>query len=277
MNKLGICSWTLGISDIKVLMEKVKTLGLDGVQFSGDWRDYNAKEVRAAADLFDLEIFAIDPFNCEPPEPENANVSSAIEFYKNVIDFAVETNTPWVTLQGLPKWTNNCNTRQECWEMLVHCCKTLDAYAQLKKVKIAYECVNRYESSMIHTSEKANQLIAAVGHRNFGLILDSFHMHIEESDPAEALKNSKDILFSYHISDSNRSGIGRGQVDFVKHHSVLEDIGFEGPVMIEVVLPELVPRSTPKNDLERERLDEEIRRSVRVWRNLKEKEYFKEI
>ena len=273
MNKLGICSWTLGISDIRVLMEKVKTLGLDGVQFSGDWRDFNAEEVREAADLFDLEIFAIDPFNCEPANPEQANATAAIEFYKNIIDFAVETNTPWVTLQGLPKWTANCSTGEECWEMLVHCCKTLDAYAQLKKVKIAYECVNRYESSMIHTAEKARELIEAVGHHNFGLILDSFHMHIEEPDPIEALKYSKDFLFSYHISDSNRSGIGRGQVDFVKHHAVLEEIGFEGPIMIEVVLPDLVPTSTPRNDLERERLDEEIRRSVRVWRNLKEKKH----
>ena len=273
MSKLGVCSWTLGITDINALMEKVKSLGLDGVQFSGDWRNYKAQEVRDAAALFNLEIFAIDPFNCEPPEPEQANTEAAIEFYKNIIDFAVEVKAPWVTLQGLPKWTVNCGNSNDCWEMLVHCCKTLDAYAQLKKVKIAYECVNRYESSMIHTAEKARELIKAVGHKNFGLILDSFHMHIEEPDPVEALKNSKDVLFSYHISDSNRSGIGRGQVDFVKHHAVLEEIGFEGPIMIEVVLPDLVPTSTPRNDLERERLDEEIRRSVRVCRNLKEKKH----
>jgi len=110
-----------------------------------------------------------------------------------------------------------------------------------------------------------------VGHRNFGLILNSFHMHIEEPDPLEALRKSEKLLFSYQISDSNRSGIGRGQVDFVKHHGVLEEIGFDGPIIIEVVLPELVPGNTPKTALERERLDEEIRRSIRVWENLKEK------
>ncbi|MCL6218580.1 sugar phosphate isomerase/epimerase family protein [Zunongwangia pacifica] len=273
MGKLGICSWILGISDINKLMEKVKSLGLDGVQLSGDCRQYDAKEVRDAADLFNLEIFAIDPFNCEPPEPQQANIETAVAFYKDVIDFAVQVKAPWVSLQGLPKWTINCNTANDCWEMLVHCCKTLDAYAQLKKVKIAYECVNRYESSMIHTAEKGMELIKAVGHRNFGLVLDSFHMHIEEPDPIEALRKAKGLLFSYHISDSNRSGIGRGQVDFVKHHAVLEEIGFEGPIMIEVVIPELVPTHTPKTALERERLDEEIRRSIRVWQNLKEKKH----
>ena len=58
MSKLGVCSWILGISDINALMEKVKMLGLDGVQLNGDWSNYNAKEVIEAADLFDLEIFA---------------------------------------------------------------------------------------------------------------------------------------------------------------------------------------------------------------------------
>ena len=273
MSKLGICSWILGISDINTLMEKVKSLGLDGLQLSGDGRKYNAKEVREAADLFNLEIFAIDPFNCEPPEPHNANKETAVAFYKDVIDFAVDVKASLVNLQDLPKWTINCNNDSECWDLLVHCCKTLDAYAQLKKVKLAYECVNRYESSMIHNAENGIELIKAVGHQNFGLILDSFHMHIEESDPIEAIRKSKDVLFSYHISDSNRSGIGRGQVDFVKHHAVLEEIGFEGPIMIEVVLPELVPTNIPKTALQRERLDEEITRSIRVWQNLKEKKH----
>tara|TARA_Y100001960_G_scaffold266530_1_gene290266 strand:- start:237 stop:1061 length:825 start_codon:yes stop_codon:yes gene_type:complete len=271
MSKLGVCSWILGISDINALMEKVKMLGLDGVQLNGDWSDYNAKEVIEAADLFDLEIFAIDPFDSVPPAQGQANAETAIAFYKNIIDFAVQVKASWVNLQGLAKWTVNCKDPKECWEMLVHCCKTLDAYAQLKKVKIAYECVNRYESPMIHTAEKAMELIKAVGHRNFGLILNSFHMHIEEPDPLEALRKSEKLLFSYQISDSNRSGIGRGQVDFVKHHGVLEEIGFDGPIIIEVVLPELVPGNTPKTALERERLDEEIRRSIRVWENLKEK------
>lgn len=268
MNKLGISSWTLGIVDIAELMEKVKSLGLDGIQFSGDGRKYSAKELREAAKQFQLEIFAIDPFNCSPSNSEEANADSAIEFYKKIIDFAVEAHAPWVTLHGLPNWTVNCDNDQACWDMLIHCCKTLDAYAQLKKIKLTYECVNRYESKMIHTAEAGIQLIHDVGHTNFGLILDSFHMHIEEPDPVEALRKSKQILCSYHISDSNRAGIGRGQVDFVKHHEILQEINFDGPVIIEVVLPELAPTTTPRNALERERLDEEIRRSVRVWRNL---------
>ena len=69
-------------------MEKVKMLGLDGVQLNGDWSDYNAKEVIEAADLFDLEIFAIDPFDSGPPAKGQANAETAIAFYKNIIDFS---------------------------------------------------------------------------------------------------------------------------------------------------------------------------------------------
>ncbi|MDN3594570.1 sugar phosphate isomerase/epimerase family protein [Zunongwangia endophytica] len=274
MNKIGVCSWILGIEDPHEMMEKVKLLGLDGIQFSGDWRNYDAKEISAAADHFQIEIFAIDPYNCAPPILENANKSSAIEFYQKIINFAVEANVAAVNLQGLPQWTINCSNREECWEMLVDCCKTLDAYAQLKKVKLVYECVNRYESSMIHTVTQGLNLINAVGHTNFSLILDSFHMHIEETDPIEAIRDAADFMYSYQISDSNRSGIGRGQVDFVKHHAILDELDFEGPIMIEVVLPELVPNDTPKDAAQRERLDEEIRRSVRVWRNLKDSENY---
>ncbi|WP_106476881.1 sugar phosphate isomerase/epimerase family protein [Phytohalomonas tamaricis] len=267
MDKLGICTWTLGIDDLHALMSKIKTLGLDGVQFCADGRQYQAEELRACVDEQGLELFAIDPFDCAPDDPEKASAEGAIAYYREVIDFAAASGAPAVTLQGLGQWTTNCDSDDEAWQRLVECCKALVPYAQKHGITPMYEVVNRYEMPLIRTAAEGRRLVAEVGDE-LGLIPDSFHMNIDEADPCQALRDSAEWLVSYHISDSNRAGIGSGHINFPAQHRVLRQIGFSGPVMIEPVLPPLTPTTTPRSAAERDALDDEIHRSVATWRAL---------
>lgn len=266
MNLLGICTWTLGIDEPEAMISKARELGLDGIQFCGTPSQYDAHELRALAHAQGMQIFAIDPFDCAPEDPTQATAEGAIAFYRQAIDFARDAGAPWVTLQGLSAWTQNCENENAAWERLVSCIRTLETYATSQDIRLVYEVVNRYEVPMIRTFDECMRLLSDVGSSRIGILLDSFHMNIDETDPCAVIRRCGSRLASYHISDSNRGGIGSGHIDYLAQHRALQDIGFDGPVMVEIVLPHLTPTTTPRNSEERSRLDEEIRRSVRIWR-----------
>lgn len=268
INELGTCSWTLGIDDPKLLFKKVKGLGLDGLQFSGDGRQYKAQDIKAAAETCGMKIFAVDPFDCKPEAGQEATAEAAIIYYKRyVIDFAVEAGSPWVTIQGLTQWTKNCSTETAAWQRLVNCCIELDKYAVQKNIRLVFEAVNRYESPMVRTAAECLRLLSDIGNTDIGVVLDSFHMNIEEHAACDALQLVNKKLVSYHVSDSNRGGIGSGHIDFLAHYTKLKEIGFNGPVMIELVLPYLSPSTPPRNQTQSVQLDQQIKSSISLWKS----------
>ncbi|MGO7418103.1 TIM barrel protein, partial [Rhizobium ruizarguesonis] len=52
---------------------------------------------------------------------------------------------------------------------------------------LAVEPLNRFESYVMCTTQQAIELLDAVDHPAIQLMLDTFHMHIEESSIAEAI------------------------------------------------------------------------------------------
>jgi 3-dehydroquinate dehydratase type I len=264
---ISVVTWTLGITDAVEVTKKAMELGLDGIQYAGDHRDVKPQDLRDQAEAAGLKIIAIDPFNAAPSNPSEACEASAIEFYKQVVDFAVAAGAERVTLHGLSLWTRNCPDRQAARERLVSCCKAVDAYAQDRGVGTLYEVCNHYEVPLIHTAAECRDLMRDIGGQNMGMILDSFHMNIDERSPLDALRDNIDSLAIYHISDSGRGGIGSGHIDFKAQHDVLMSSGFKGEIAIEPVLPYLTPSTPPRSQMDCEALDHEIQTSVAQWRS----------
>ena len=86
-------------------------------------------------------------------------------------------------------------------------------HARRRDVRIVYEVLNRYESHLVNTGRAALALIERVGADNLGVLLDAYHMNIEEAAPAAAIRAVGDRLGLFHVADSNREGIGRGHTD----------------------------------------------------------------
>jgi D-psicose/D-tagatose/L-ribulose 3-epimerase len=99
------------------------------------------------------------------------------------------------------------------------------------------EVLNRYEAHLVNTASEALAFVDEVGADNVGLLLDAYHMNIEESQPAAALRQVGDRLWLYHAADSNRQGIGRGHTDFSAQMAALGDIGYDGPIILECTAP----------------------------------------
>jgi sugar phosphate isomerase/epimerase len=69
-----------------------------------------------------------------------------------------------------------------------------------------------------------------VGAENFGLLLDTFHMNIEEPSIESSIRACGDRIFHFHVADSNRWHPGAGHLDFASILSALRETGYGGYV-----------------------------------------------
>jgi sugar phosphate isomerase/epimerase len=119
-------------------------------------------------------------------------------------------------------------------------------------VRFAIEPINRYETNLVNTVQSGLQLLENIGRKNVGLLLDTFHMNIEEASMTESIRASREHLFHFHVADSNRWHPGAGHVDFRSVLDTLHEIGYSGFVSAEI-LP------LPDSDLAAKRAIEYLR------------------
>ncbi|MBC8264349.1 MAG: sugar phosphate isomerase/epimerase, partial [Anaerolineales bacterium] len=107
------------------------------------------------------------------------------------------------------------------------------ARAQELGLRLAIEVLNRYESHLLNTSEEAVRFVEEVGAPNVGLLLDAYHMNIEEADLGSAIRTAGEHLALFHAADSNRQAVGRGHTDFLGVMLALKNIGYNGSIIVE--------------------------------------------
>ena len=107
--------------------------------------------------------------------------------------------------------------------------------AEDESVKLAIEPINRYETDLLITVESALKFVNVLNRDNVGLLLDTFHMNIEEASPVDSIYQTRHRLFHFHIADSNRWYPGAGHINFgdIKNH--LDQIGYQGFLSAEIL------------------------------------------
>jgi D-psicose/D-tagatose/L-ribulose 3-epimerase len=111
----------------------------------------------------------------------------------------------------------------------------LAAEAAEAGVVLAIEPLNRFETNFLNTVEQG---IAFCGHlksRGAGLLLDTFHMHIEEKDTGAAIRAAAaaGVLSHFHASENDRGVAGTGQVDWTGASRALGGARYDGWVVLE--------------------------------------------
>jgi D-psicose/D-tagatose/L-ribulose 3-epimerase len=100
-------------------------------------------------------------------------------------------------------------------------------------VRLALEPLNRYETSLVNTVEQALELIGRVDLPSLGLCLDTFHLHIEEKDPAAATRAARGHVAHVQACGTDRGTPGSDQFGWDTFLDALDDAGYAGPLCIE--------------------------------------------
>jgi D-psicose/D-tagatose/L-ribulose 3-epimerase len=100
-------------------------------------------------------------------------------------------------------------------------------------ILLAVEPLNRFESDVLCTTQQAIELLDAVDHPAIKLMLDTFHMHMEEASIAEAIRLGGVHLVHFQANENHRGFPGTGSTDWVAVGRALHEVGYKGPVSLE--------------------------------------------
>lgn len=112
--------------------------------------------------------------------------------------------------------------------------KKLGSFAKKSGVELLVEPINRYEIGFINNSEEALRYVKLWG-EPYKILLDTFHMNIEEKNIAEAFLQCKEYLGHVQFADSNRLAPGQGHIDFAGILQTLSKINYQGYLSKEML------------------------------------------
>ncbi len=124
--------------------------------------------------------------------------------------------------------------------------------AEVRKIKLAVEYLNRFEIYFLTTVAQASRFVREVNHPYLKMMYDSFHAHIEEKDQAKAIASCAAETIHVHVSENDRGVPGTGQVHWDSFWKGLEASGYNGYVTIEAfgrALPALAAATRVWRDL----------------------------
>lgn len=241
MAKFGVCTWTFGDLELDEIARRVAKMGFDGVGLLGDPVRYPAAATKRLMAGHDLSVMAVTPQNVDLAHPDPLIRGRGLDYYFRLVDWAAELNGPLIGCHNLVGRTEPVAPWDQERDLFVGAVAQIAERARARDLKLVLEALNRYESHLVNTAAQALALIRILGEEGaagvVGVLLDAYHMNIEEADPAGAIRQTDTRLWLYHAADSNRQGIGRGHTDFAAQMAALNDIGYAGPIILECTAP----------------------------------------
>lgn len=119
-------------------------------------------------------------------------------------------------------------------------------------IQLCMEVLNRFEQFLINTVDEGLEYIQAVGSSNLNLLLDTFHLNIEEDSIKGAILAAGDKLGHFHIGECNRKVPGEGRMPWNEIANALKTINYQGRIVMEPFIKK----------------GGEIGRDIKVWRDL---------
>ncbi|PYI86326.1 MAG: sugar phosphate isomerase [Verrucomicrobia bacterium] len=173
-------------------------------------------------------------------DPDASIRKRAREFAGRVIDVAGDLGAPAIigSMQG--RWGDGL-AREQATGWLSEALEELAERAARHQTPLLYEPLNRYETNLFNRQGEAAALLRSLRMPNVKLLCDLFHMNIEESSIADALRAAGSLVGHVHFVDSNRLAVGFGHIDMGPIMAALREIGYAGYLSGEVLpLPDSV-------------------------------------
>jgi D-psicose/D-tagatose/L-ribulose 3-epimerase len=231
--RYGVCTWIFGDQPLPEIAARLASMGYNGIELMGDLTRYHAQDVNTALSEHGLSVLSLTPENVDLAHPEEAVRQQALDYYYRLLDLASAVGNPIVCCHGAVGRIRAVTRYDEERRLFVESVRQVAERAQGAGLRIALEVLNRYESHLLNTALEAQHFVHDVGLENVGILMDAYHMNIEEADLRSAILAARERLFLFHAADSNRQAVGRGHTDFRGILHTLHDIGYDGCIVVE--------------------------------------------
>ncbi len=166
--------------------------------------------------------------------PDAGMREKAVGFIRAVIDRAGPFGAPAIigSMQGRH---GEGVEKTRALAYLAEALNLLGGHARQYGAPLLFEPLNRYETNLVNTVDDGVRLLRSLGTENVKLLIDLFHMNIEEADVPAAIRAGAGAIGHVHFVDSNRRPAGCGHTDFGPIAAALRDIGYQGCVSAEAL------------------------------------------
>lgn len=222
------------------LFRQFKAWGFDGVEIAiEDPAHIDPAFVRAQLDKYGLVCTSVCA--CFPPARDlrgtKAQQRATVSYVNQLINIADALGTekiigPLYSATGRADAVPAAEYRQQ-WKTVVRHIKTICAYAEEQGKVICLEPLNRFETDFLNTVDQGLKMIRDVNSPALKLLLDTFHMNIEEKDCAATIRRAGKYVGHVHASASDRGTPGNDNVEWSGVARALKDINYNGAVVIE--------------------------------------------
>lgn len=229
--------------DVATAVRKVAALGYDGVEFMmRDPAQLDGTELRHWLDEYNLELAAIctghvygeDGLGLVSPDAQSCR--RAMQRMKSIVDFAAthfERGT--IVTIGRSRGPGYADDSDRSLAEMEAAFGELADYAAPRGVRLVIEPINVHQARYIHTTQEGIAMVKRVNRPNFGLMLDVYHMNIEDVNIYDSFREADGLCWFVHFADNNRRWPGSAHLNFEEIVRVLNEIGYSGYVSTEIL------------------------------------------
>lgn len=249
MNPVGASTWIwvspLTNERLAELAPKVRGLGFDAIELQveepGQWDPARAAALAAEQGLA-TSLCCVMPPGRDLALADAGVARTTREYLDHCVDVADRIGSPVVAGPMYAAvgrlWRLQPGERRTTVERVAERLRPVAERAGECGVRLAVEPLNRYETSLVNTVEQGLELVDLVGSDACGLLLDTFHMNIEEKHPAAAALAAGARIAHVHGCGTDRGAPGGDEFDWRSFFAALDDAGYEGTIAIESFTPD---------------------------------------
>lgn len=258
--KLGVAVSTEKVSfhaivyngaDMEESVREFSGMGYRGVDlFAGFLSPGQAREIRELYARYDVEVAMFLPIRLSEgggsfTHPDPAVREQYLRGYMRQMDIAAILGTRFMPIGFSRGNRGPYRSARDYCTVLADSVARLSEYGGPLGITLCLEPINRYEVDMLNSTDECLRFLEDYRLPDTRLLLDTFHMNIEDRDPEESIRKVGRRIGHFHAADSNRLGAGKGHIDYDRLIRALQKAGYEGYLSMEAI-PEPSPRECAK-------------------------------
>ena len=231
-------------ADFLPYVERVKKLGFDQLEVQAaailNMGDAKRQALKKEADKHGIELsygIGLTP-DMDVSSLDETTRQRGVAFMKDMIRAVGSIDGKMISGTVHSYWpakppAEGVKGKQLVWDQSIKSMREMIPVAEECKVILNVEVINRFEQFLLNTCEEAVRYVKEIDSPWCRILLDTFHMNIEEDSIEEAIKLAGPYLTSLHIGETNRKPPGCGRMPWAEIKRALDAIDYDGPLVME--------------------------------------------